>query len=136
MIIKCFTFDPPFETGIGFDHSILIRFNVTRADFGINVFLHNKDQMYTPKIDNIFGSEVIAANLDRVRINAKPEGTGYDISQYFKMKKTLWKALDTPAKRCNSYNTEANTTQCLTDFLEQKIGCSMGLAKSNSSAPR
>lgn len=135
-MLMCFTFDPPFENYIGINHHINVRFNVTRDDLGFYVFIHNKDQMYTPKIDNIFGSELITSQMDSVRMKAKPNGTGYNIIQLHKMTKTLWKALDTPGKRCQSDKTEADTTQCITNFLERKIGCSMGLAKYDSSVPR
>ena len=100
-------------------------------DFGLQVFIHNKDQMYFPKIDKIFGSEFIALQVDSARMNAKEKNTSYHIFDSFNMAKTHWKALDTPLKRCKSENREANTTQCIIRFLEQNIGCSMGLAKSN-----
>ena len=105
--------------------------------FGLQVFLHNKDQMYVPKIDNIYGSEVIAFLVDSARMKkAREQGTAYDIRTVHKMAKTHWKALDTPLKRCRSENKEANTTQCIVQFLENKIGCSLGLAKSNSEVKR
>ena len=92
--------------------------------------------MYFPKIDNIFGSEVKTVHLDPSRMKAKPEGTGYSVFEYFKFQKTHWKALDTPLKRCRSDNTEASTTQCLTHFLEHKIGCSVGLSGSDQEVRR
>ena len=92
--------------------------------------------MYFPKIDNIFGSEGKFVTLDNSRMKAKPEGTGYFVSQHYKFQKTHWKALDTPLKRCRSDNTEASTTQCLTHFLEHKIGCSLRLPGSDPQIKR
>ena len=104
--------------------------------FGLQVFMHNKDQMYVPKIDNIFGSEFIALQVDSARMKAKKNGSEYHIITVYKMAKTHWKALDTPIKRCRSENKEANTTKCIVQFLENRIGCSLGLAKSNSKVKR
>ena len=93
--------------------------------------------MYFPKMDKIFGSEFMALQVDSARVKkAKEEGTAFRIMAVYKMAKTHWKALDTPLKRCKSENKEANTTKCIVQFLENKIGCSMGLAKSNSKVKR
>ena len=105
-------------------------FNVLWDNFGLYIFIHNKDQMYFPKIDRIFGSDFIYIQV------AKPNGTGYFIMQHYNMAKTHWKALDNPLKRCRSDNNKANTTQCLTQFLEHNIGCSIGLAKSDTQVKR
>ena len=101
--------------------------------FGLFLFIHNKDQMYFPKIDNIFGSQVKFVSLDT---KTKQEGSGYLISQHYAFQKTHWKALDTPLKRCRSDNVKANTTQCLTHFLEHKIGCSLRLPGSDPQIKR
>lgn len=92
--------------------------------------------MYFPKVDNIFGSEGKFVQLDGPKIKAKPKSVGYHITQYYKIQKTHWKALDTPLKRCRSDNMKANTTQCLTHFLEHKIGCSIGLPRSDQHVRR
>ena len=106
-------------------------------EFGLQVFIHNKDQMYFPKIDKIFGSEFMALQVDSARMKkVKEENTTYRIMTTYSMVKTHWKALDTPLKRCIKENEEANTTQCIVKFLEHNIGCSMGLAKSNAKFKR
>ena len=69
-------------------------------------------------------------------MKAKEENTSYQIFTAYNMAKTHWKALDTPLKRCRSENKEANTTKCIVEFLEHKIGCSMGLSKGNSEVKR
>ena len=104
--------------------------------FGLFVFMHNKDQMYVPKMDKIFGSEFIALQVDSARMKAKKSGTEYQIITVYNLAKTHWKALNTPHKRCRSENIEANTTKCIVQFLENRIGCSLGLAKSNSKDKR
>ena len=95
------------------------------------VFLHNEDQMYIPKINKVFGSEFIYLKVDSTMM--KDHNYVYT---FYKMSQTQWKALDTSQKRCKSDGREANTTQCLTKFLEQRIGCSMGLARSNPKVAR
>ena len=82
--------------------------------------------MYFPKIDEIYGSEFIYLKVDEA-MNAA--NTSY--MQSFKMRKTHWKALDTPDKRCDEGYSEANTTHCLTSYLERTVGCSMGLSGGN-----
>ena len=111
-------------------------FNVPWDNFGLYVFIHNKDQMYFPKMDRIFGSDFIYIEVDNPRMKAKPNGTGYIIKQHYNMAKTHWKAMDTPLKRCRSNKFTANTTQCLTQFLEHNIGCSIGLARSDTQVKR
>ena len=113
----------------------MLSFNVPeeKKPFGLFLFIHNKDQMYFPKIDKIFGSEGKFVQLD---MKTKQEGTGQLISQYYAIQKTHWKALDTPLKRCRTDNVKANTTQCLTHFLEHKIGCSVSLSGSDSQIKR
>ena len=67
--------------------------------FGLNVFMHNKDQMYIPKIDKIFGSEFLSLQVDSARMKkAKEQGTAYHISTVYNMAKTHWKSLDTHLK--------------------------------------
>ena len=89
---------------------------------GYRYYLHNKDQMYFPKVDEIFGSKVFYSPM--------AEG-----SPTYKIKRIRWKALDTPGKRCTSQDTEANTTKCITAYMENTIGCSMGLAGSDRQIP-
>ena len=79
--------------------------------------------MYFPKIDEIYGSEFIYLRVDEAMHTAN---TSY--VQSFKIRKTHWKALDTPEKRCDEEYSEANTTQCLTSYLERTVGCSMGIS--------
>ena len=86
--------------------------------------------MYFPKGDNIYGSEYLFLREDKKQQNGKIYHRSYKIT------KTHWKALDTPNKRCDDSNSEANTTQCITRYLEQMIGCSMGLLRSDRQAPR
>ena len=56
--------------------------------------------------------------------------------QGFKIRRTLWKLLDVPGKRCDMSNTEANTTRCLTQHMEETVGCSMGLTRSDPALER
>ena len=81
--------------------------------------------MYFPKVDEIYGSDLIYLKVD------KPLNLTTIYHQTYKMTKTHWKAVDTPDKRCDDSDSEANTTQCITSYLEHKIGCSVGLAGSD-----
>ena len=83
--------------------------------------------MYPPKIDKIFGSDLIHLKVDDSLRKVKASAYYH---QSYKIMMTQWKALDSPTKRCNNDATEPNTTLCLTQYLEHEIGCSMGLAGS------
>ena len=78
--------------------------------------------MYFPKDDNIFGSDNIFKEIN---------STGsYD--QTLSLTRTRWKTLSYENNRCDQDpDTEASFTQCITHYLEDKVGCSMGLPRSN-----
>ena len=105
-----------------------IFFNISNEDFSLYFFLHNKDQMYFPKINGVFGSDFTYLKLDRSRLKDR-NTTGF--YTFYTMKQTQWKELDTPRKRCKVGSAVANTTRCITQYLEDKVGCSMGIARSD-----
>ena len=89
--------------------------------------------MYPPKIDKIFGSDLIHHNVDDSL--RKVRASSFYVQSY-KIMMTQWEALDSPTKRCNNDASELNTTMCLTQYLEHEIGCSMGLAGSDPEITR
>ena len=93
--------------------------NMSEEKSPYRLYLHNKDQMIFHKVDEIFGSK---------RINV-------DKGHNYKIKRTRWKALDSPVKRCTDQGAKANTTQCVTNYIENTIGCSMGLSGSDPQIP-
>ena len=99
--------------------------------FGIDsfrVYAYNPNQMFLPNDDRVFGSYFLKIiPPSDVRKNYYQE---YDISR------THWKSVDRPEFRCNSHNEKENTTKCLTEYLENKIGCSMGLQESRSGSKK
>ena len=97
------------------------------------VLVHNKGQMYFPRPDKIFGSDYIILDIAEIIQKETLNETG--LYQYFELERTFWKSLNTTEKRCDMGNT-AHTTKCITNFLEQTIGCSMGLAESNPDVKR
>ena len=56
--------------------------------------------------------------------------------QTFKMRRTHWKSLDSPHKRCNDDGVKANTTHCLTSYVEHMVGCSIGSAQGDPQMAR
>ena len=112
-----------------------IYFNITGNDFTLYLFLHNKDQIYLPKINGVFGSDFTYVKLDKARMK-EMNTTKCHIYTFYQLTQTQWKALDTPQKRCISDKTEANTTQCITRYLEDRVGCSMGLARNDPEITR
>ena len=107
-----------------------IFFNIIGEDFTLYLFLHNKDQMYLPKINGVFGSDFEYLKVDRERMRDR-NSAGCHIYTFYEIEQTQWKALDMPEKRCKSGNREVNMTQCITQYLENRVGCSMGLARSD-----
>ena len=106
--------------------------------FGLQIFIHNRDQMYFPKMDKIFGSDYMSLQVDSARVKRGiNEGKNFYIMTTYKVAKTHWKAMDTNNKRCISHNyDEGNTTKCITEFLENKVACTVGLPGSNSKIKR
>ena len=109
-----------------------------KEDADFRIFIHNKDQMHFPRIDEIYGSTFIIMKMDeQIRLmkkektqeNAQKEKEleNVNFNQNFVLRRTQWKTLDTPRKRCDNTNRPADTTECIRRFLESKANCSMGL---------
>ena len=81
-------------------------------------FIHNRDQMYLPRQDQLFGSYYFPVGMPT-------DKEVFTIASY-ELERTHWKTLNTEKDRCDETDSEANTTKCITQFLEQSVGCSMG----------
>ena len=88
------------------------------------VFVYNPDQMFLPHNDRVFGSHFLKI--------VPPTDAFKNYYQEYDISRTHWKSLDRTEFRCNSHNKKENTTKCLTEYFEKKIGCSMGLQESRS----
>ena len=102
--------------------------HITSKCYSFLIFLHDKGHMYMPRVDRIFGSEYIV-----IHKSTWENETAY--YQYHEFGRTHWKSLDTQDKRCDVEN-RYNATKCITLFLENSIGCSMGMAESNRDVKR
>ena len=102
---------------------------------GFKIFIHNKGQMHFPKVDKIFGSEYISIDMTEKFRQAKKEERFQQVAfrQTYELSRMRWKTLDTPEKRCDDKNMSPNTTECITHFVENSIGCSMGMARGSTS---
>ena len=84
-----------------------------------HLFVHNKGQMYFPKDDEIFGSDNMYREL---YLNSSYQ-------EELKIKRTLRKAISNEGNICDEDKfTEASVTRCITKYLEEKIGCSVGMS--------
>ena len=93
---------------------------------GVFIFVHNKEQMIFPKFDGIYGS----AYLSRTELTQRT------YAQTFSISRTHWKTLSNENKVCDEdLDTEANLTSCYTRYLEDTIGCSMGMLGRNEEVP-
>ena len=134
-INECFTFNAPDATPPGWENRVNLRgmqfqwrlknhfsLQVEIAvpipwnwDNEFSLFVHNKGQMYFPKTDEIFGSHHMSITVTKVK-------KGY-YDQHFTLTRIRWKTLDSDVKRCDEDTTlKANTTECITHHLEDKIG--------------
>ena len=95
------------------------------------IFIHNKDQMYFPKIDQIFGSYYFLLEIPQKYINK-----GVCIAKRYKLLRTYWKTLDNERSRCDAGENAPKTTECITQYIEQNVKCSIGLQQSNSKLKR
>ena len=92
--------------------------------------------MIFPRHDNIFGSHTYDLDWDPETVSIKTiYGPRISFRQHFELGRIRSKTIDTPDTRCDSEN-KANTTECIAKYLEDSIGCSMGLAGSRFEAER
>ena len=93
--------------------------------------------MYLPNYEKTFGSSFLKITLPHSTWQRERKGSSrFVYSKDYLIKKTYLKALDKDQQRCDQDNTMWNTTKCITRFLEQEIGCSMGLVGGASLYPR
>lgn len=94
--------------------------------------------MYLPQFEKTYGSEVLKIRLlEKHALNIQQKiSTHFKYKQYYLLKRTLIKALNTEQHRCMPDEGASNTTKCITEYLEGKIGCAMDLQGTNSLVPR
>ena len=95
------------------------------------ILLSNKNQLFH-NTKQLFGSADFMLDMSGIMGTTKAN----HFIQGWKIRRARWKLLDTPSKRCDMSNTEANTTRCLTQYMEETVGCSMGLARSDPALER
>ena len=147
--MQCVTFNPPSDTKTGHEHGAsftdvstlyytskcneilllqvafnLHMFQITTESY--RLYAYNPNQMFLPNHEETFGSQYLKIDspaksntLTAVRTNS--------YYQEYKISRTHWMSLDHEESRCNSRQSKENTTKCITEYLESKIGCSMGL---------
>ena len=86
--------------------------------YHLQFYVHNKAQMYLPRQDGAFGSFYFFKKLPP-----------YNVLTYdnYLLERTHVKTLNTQNQRCDEENSGVDTTTCITKYLEQTVGCSMGL---------
>ena len=91
-------------------------------------FIHNKGQMYIPKQDEAFGSFYFY-----ITMITRPK---YHGEQKYRIERTHYKTLRTEKQRCDDRVDVANTTTCITQYIEQTVGCSIGMYGTESTVQR
>ena len=95
--------------------------------------MHDKGHMYLQRPDKIFGSDYFLFQKQKFKKDGIKNGTDY--IEGFVIKRTYWEALDSKEKRCDVDNKN-HTTECITQFLENMIGCSLGMAEGGNQLDR
>ena len=96
-------------------------------------FIHNKGQMYIPKRDEAFGSFYFYVTMP-MSANATP--MQYLGEQSYRIERTHYKTLRTENQRCDDRVDATNTFTCITKYLEQTVGCSIGMYGTDSTILR
>ena len=94
---------------------------------GFKIYAYNKGQMIIPRRDQVFGSYSMILPIPKRYI-----GEGYCLYKDYELRRTRWITLDERDLRCDKNKAVARTTECITEFLEKEIGCSMGLLGSHT----
>ena len=121
---------------MSFSHqlSIQLHFEVNKPR-RYKIFAHNKGQMLFPRHDNIFGSHTYDMDWDPERVSVNKAYGRISFRQHLELERIHLKAIDTPEARCDVENKD-NTTECIAKYLEDSIGCSMGMAGSRMKTER
>ena len=109
---------------------------IPKGNTGFYFFIHNKGQMIFPRTDEAFGSFYIYREMQNPESNPNMPGGKILFKQGYRLERTHWKTLNTESQRCDEGSSAANMTNCITQYLEQKIGCSVGLYGSDRSIKR
>ena len=88
--------------------------------------------MYLPRADRSFGSDYTYMQLFELE---RERESGMVLQQMYEVDRAHWKSLDSKERRCDSENKNY-VTKCITKFLENSIGCSMGMPESNKEVDR
>ena len=147
-LMRCVTFNPPTDSKTGRDYGASVFkckvpqgiLDITLTNFQVTftlnmrqfthidsfrIFAYNKNQMFLPNQDKIFGSQYL-------KIDPPSNTHSKSYSQEYAISRTHWMHLDNEDSRCNSHRTEENTTKCINEYLWKNVGCSMGLQGSIS----
>ena len=109
-----------------------ITVNIPKDHMVFFFFIHNKDQMYIPKFDGAFGSYYFYKAL----LGSNYSPCNKSCGQSYLLTRIRRKTLNTPSQRCDEGDGPVNTAQCISRYLDKKIGCSMGLHGTDPKANR
>ena len=88
--------------------------------------------MYLPRADRSFGSDYIFLQLSNLN---KERKNGTILTQMYELDRAHWKSLDSEERRCDTENKNY-VAKCVIHFLENLIGCSMGMTDSDNGLGR
>ena len=127
----------------GFQVSIYLEFPPEGSDDAAIYSFEVGNKNHRPVIarnDGIYGNDFYMRKIPQKLINKIQDESETITAGYMplKIRRTHVKALNTDEKRCDESisMSNPNTGKCVTKYLEDTIGCSMGLSGSNPNIPR
>ena len=106
--------------------------NVTGHNF-IQMFLHNKDNLFIPGFESAFGANSIYVYLKR---RMDPAASGTFFSQEYALERTEWNKINHDDARCNPQKFSSPILPCINAKLDAKLGCSYPTMKGPASGQR
>ena len=82
----------------------------------MDLFIHNKNQIFIPTDGEIFGSKnwrILFKNCDKTR----------GCHRFLILRRTYWKAIDYEGQRCDDTQEAIDTSQCMANFIRDQVGC-------------
>ena len=124
---QCASIDPPDEIQPIPDNVMAITVPIFQDLKYFSVFFYNKGQMYLPN-NRIFGSETLKVKLPLEALSGLDNRTTR-YRREFELNQIHWKAIDSKKQRCDNEHTSqdeaVSTTECIVQYIENEVGCTM-----------
>ncbi len=98
--------------------SLVLNFDSTQQ---LDVYFHNRDQLFFPNRNNVFGSARLSFDTSVHLSNASAKNM---YMTRLELDRQEERSLDKPGERCmEGLIRSKNVAECITSFFEGKLGC-------------